>query len=141
MSLVKGTQEFRTILDFSKGKVSKNMIKNALRDAEVLEIVKHEDGTAQFITNVIKIGMYQLHLNFHSLYDGDKTKLKDYGGFRITVYENSRNGSIHNIRPCKDKRFKTQYWVNMNREYVLRMNNLVDIIYYTKRLDSLKMFL
>jgi hypothetical protein len=144
MSLVKGTQEFRTILDFSKGEISKNMIKNALRSVEVLEVVRLKDSnTITFVENDIIVGMYQIRLIFDHLdANRNRTKLREYGMFRIAVFERSyKTNSIHNINLLTDRRFKDQYWSKLNRGYDLRIQNLVDIIMFVKRLNNLKLFL
>ncbi len=140
MSLIKGKQEFRTILDFSKDKVSKNMIKRALRDVEVRELVPIPDSESyNFVENNIRIGMYQVRLFFSSV-DADvtRTQLKEYGGFRIAIYERKRK-TLQNIS-LNHKLFKNQYWVPLNKDYNIRMTNLTDIIMYLKRLDDLKTF-
>jgi hypothetical protein len=142
MSLVKGRQEFRTILDFSKEKLSKNKIKTALRQVEVLEYARGQDSTL-FIENNIKIGMYNIRLLFSSC-DADKNRnrLKEYGGFQVAIYERNRKCNIiQNINLLKDKRFKNQYWTNLNNGYNIRMKNLIDIIIFTERLNKLRMFL
>lgn len=144
MSLIKGKQEFRTILDFSREKLSKNKIKEALRQVEVLEVVhRDEDSTNTFVENFINVGMYQIRLLFPYLDAcNNRSRLKEYGKFRIGIYERSSFGkSMHNISLAKDRRFKQQYWVELNKDYNLRINNLVDIIMYLHRLDQLKMFL
>jgi hypothetical protein len=143
MSLIKGKQEFRTILDFSKVKLSKNKIKEALRQAEVLEVIRREDSSNAFVENFINVGMYEVRLIFSSI-DAETTRsrLKEYGKFRVAVYERGSFGkSMNNINLSKDKRFKNQYWVDLNKDYNLGINNLVDVIMYLRRLDNLKMFL
>lgn len=144
MSLIKGKQEFRTILDFSKSKVSKNQIKRSLREVEVREVVKvPETNTFTFVDNYIIVGMYQLRLSFESVDAiNNRTKLKEYGGFRVAIYERNRKASIiKNINLDKDKRFVGQYWLEPNKSYGLRICNLVDIIMFLNRLSNLKMFL
>lgn len=144
MSLVKGKQEFRTILDFSKDKLSKNRIKNALRKVEVLERVQNKDSnTISFIENDIVVGMYQIRLSFDYLdADRTRTRLREYGGFRIAVYERHRKTNIiQNINLLADKRFKNQYWASLNSGYNLRIKNLIDIVMFVSRLNNLKMFL
>ncbi len=143
MSLIKGKQEFRTILDFSKGKLSKNKIKLALRQAEVLEVVRREDESAAFVENFINVGMYEVRLIFPSVdAERNRSRLKEYGKFRIGIYERANLGkSMNNINIAKDRRFKNQYWVDLNKDYSLGINTLVDVIMYLRRLDNLKMFL
>jgi len=144
MSLIKGKQEFRTILDFSKGKVSKNMIKRALREAKVQEVTKLPDSESYtFVENQIKIGMYKVRILFPSLSAyRDRQLLREYGGFRVAIYEVTSTGKNKVLRNIKldSKLFKNQYWVNLNPNYKIRMKNLTDIIMYLKRLDNLKIF-
>lgn len=144
MSLVKGKQEFRTILDFSEGKLSKNKVKNALRKAEVLEMVRLENSnTYCLIENDIRVGMYQIRLSFSTMDSScTRSKLREYGGFRVNIYERNRKGNtIQYINLAKDKRFHYQKWTKLNHDYSVRIKNLVDIIMYVSRLNQLKMFL
>lgn len=144
MSLIKGKQEFRTILDFSKEDISKNLVKQALREAEVCEVARlPESGSSTLVENYIIVGMYQIHLLFSSIDAGNhRSKLKEYGGFRVAIYERNRKGNVlQNINLDRDRRFKTQYWAKLNHGYDIRMKNLVDIIIHLKRLNNLKMFL
>lgn len=138
MSVIKGVQQHRTVLDFSKGKVSKNLVKQALRRAEILEMVSSQNTTV-FIENSIQVGMYSIVLRFP--YEGvypDKSRLKDYGKFGVTIHEVGSNCAIN---LSKDKRFKNQYWVSPNKDFNLLMKNLTDIVVYCSRLDKMKMFL
>jgi hypothetical protein len=143
MSLVKAKQEARAILDFSKGKISKNSIKESLRKTEVVEVCSHEDGGYVMIDNYIKVGMYKIHLTMNGIPTPDKTRLKDYGCFRVAIYEtNSKVSKLDkHINEKHDKRFKDQYWVKLNCQGKLRIKNLVDVIIFTNRLDKLRMFL
>jgi len=144
MSLIKGKQEFRTILDFSKVKLSKSKVREALRHAEVIEVDRINNSGHTFVENMINVGMYQVRL-FFSAVDADMTrsKLKEYGKFRVGIYERANLGkSMNNINLSKDRRFKNQYWTELNKEgYNLCTSNLIDIIMYLHRLDNLKMFL
>lgn len=142
MALIKGKQEFRTILDFSKEKISKNKVKHAIREAEVRELVQLKDSnTHTFVENEIKIGMYSIRLFFSSIDSSrDRSRLKEYGGFRVAIYE-CKNNVFRNINLSTDRRFKQQYWLNLNEHYSIRMKNLTDIIMFIKRLDNLKIFL
>lgn len=142
MSLIKAKQEARIILDFSKGKISKNLIKQSLRETEVVELHNNEDGQCTLIDNYIKVGMYDIHLNMNCPPTSDKNKLREYGCFRVAIYENSPiNNVIKHINEKHDRRFKDQYWVKLNQRGMLRIKNLIDIIMFTKRLNNLKMFL
>lgn len=142
MALIKGKQEFRTILDFSKDKISKNKVKRALREAEVHEVTELPDSNSfTFVENGIKIGMYQIQIIFPWLSaDRKRTRLREYGGFKVAIFER-RGNIIQNINLSTDRRFKHQYWADLNKDYDIRMKNLTDIIMFVKRLDSLKMFL
>lgn len=142
MSLIKGKQEFRTILDFTKGKISKNMIKRALRQVEVHEVTQLPGSESYtFVENGIRIGMYQLQIIFPSVSaDRQRTRLREYGGFKVGIFER-KGKTLCNINVTTDKRFKDQYWTSYNKDYQIRMKNLTDIIMYLKRLDNLKSFL
>ena len=144
MSLVKGKQEFRTIWDFSFNKISKNRIKQSLRQAEVLEVIQQEESSiCTFVENDIIVGMYQIRLFFNHREVGQhRTRLRDYGGFRIAIYERTRKGTVlHNINLNKDSRFKHETWIDLNKDCNVRIKNLVDIIILLQRLNSLRMFL
>lgn len=143
MTLIKGKQEFRTILDF-KGKVSKNKVKQALREVEVFEMTELPGSHIYtFIENSIRVGQYRLQLSFSSL-DAtlSRKRLRDYGGLRVAVYETGNRGkSSNNINLRTDKRFAGQYWTHLNQDFKIRMKDLTNIIMHLQRLDSLKMFL
>jgi hypothetical protein len=137
MTLIKSSPEERTILDFSKGEISKNMIKSALRSAEVLEHIKSENSFT-WIDNYIKIGMYQISLQFYERnLVNSRRKLREYGSFDIVISERYR-GDNAIIDRNKDVRFKSQYWI---KNHKLRMKDLVDVIMFIKRLNNLKAFL
>ena len=141
MSLINGRQEYRTILDFSKQKISKTKVKRALSRADVIEIERDAGNNSyNFIENEINVGMYQIRLSFYSLSTEKRTKLKEYGGFSVVLYEKLRENKRY-IDLSYDERFKDQYWVKPNKDYKIRMKNLIDIIMYTQRLDKLKMLL
>lgn len=138
MSLIKGKTEFRTILDVNS-KASKNQINKALRQVEVIELVCNEDANHYtFVENDIVVGMYNIRLEFYSISTEQRSRLKEYGGFKVSIYENNNSTGI---KLNRDKRFKNQYWVKLNQDYKIRTNILTDIIMYTKRLDELKLFL
>jgi hypothetical protein len=144
MSLIKGKQEFRTILDFSTSDISKNRIKQSLRQTEVLELIQHEGSSVYtLIENDIIVGMYQIRLFFnHRECTQSRTRLREYGGFRIAIYERNRKGTVlQNINLNKDSRFKNESWVTLNNNHNLHSKDLVDIIMLLQRLNNLKMFL
>lgn len=145
MTLIKGKQEFRTILDF-KSKLSKNKIRQALRDVEVFEMTELPDSECYtFIENHITVGMYRIRLSFSSL-DAtlSRKRLRDYGGLRVAVYESSQRGKSKfntNINLARDRRFTNQYWTQLNPDFKVRMKDLANIIIHLQRLNNLKMFL
>lgn len=139
MTAIRAHQERRLLLDFSDGKYSKNKIKQALRQCNVIS-VKQTDEDDEYIifANEIKVGMYtiKLHLPFDS--SKDWNKLRDYGDFEISIHERPGGPSI-NLNT--DGRFRTQYWTKYNFFGKLRIKHLIDIIAHCKRLDNLKAFL
>ena len=96
-----------------------------------------------FLENDIIVGMYQIRLFFNHREVGQhRTRLRDYGGFRIAIYERTRKGTVlHNINLNKDSRFKHETWIDLNKDCNVRIKNLVDIIILLQRLNSLRMFL
>lgn len=143
MTLIKGKQEFRTILDFTS-KTSKNKIRQALRTVEVFEMTELPDSNSYtFIENSIRVGHYRLQLSFSSL-DAtlSRKRLRDYGGLRVALYESGNRGkSSNNINLKNDKRFSGQYWIRLNQDFKVRMKDLANIIMHLQRLENLKMFL
>lgn len=139
MSIVKSKYEERTILDFSKGKYSKNYIRNSLSQADVREVASDPTRTT-FIENFIKVGMYEIQLGLRGMPTPDRTHLKDYGGFYINILE-PKQTAYKMIDLTRDERFKHQSWIKSNTYAKLNMVNLTDIIMYLKRLDNLKLFL
>lgn len=133
MSLIASNHELRTILDFSKMKLSKNKVTTALRCADVKQLARYQDKNT-FISNFISVGMYTISLHFTTV-PSDKNRLKNYGRFKIGVWE---KGEMISINLSRDKRFKSQYWAQYKS---FRMKNLVDIIMFISRLDKLKLFL
>ena len=56
MSLIKASQEFRTILDFSHNKITKHKVRKALRTVEVHELVCNENTKSYtFVENDINV--------------------------------------------------------------------------------------
>ena len=140
--LVKGDYEAKAILDFSsRGKLSKNFIKQSLRKIEITDFQRLDDQVT-FIDNYISVGMYEIHLYFSGAPSGEANLLKNCGGFHVAIFEvNHRNNVCQNIKLSTDARFKNQYWISLSNKKQLKINNLVDIILYAKRLNSLKIFL
>jgi hypothetical protein len=136
MSVGKGKLESRTILDFSRSKISKNYIKNSLRSVKLSDFNLYEN-TITYINNEIKIGMYNIRLHFIDrapIYQ-DKRPLKDCGKFNINIREAK---SEEDINLSRDKRFKDQYWLG---DESMKINTLTDVIMYCSRLNDLKPFL
>ena len=137
MSLFKGGYEARSILDFSKGKISKNFIGQLLRKTEIIEY-----DQSIFIDNYISVGMYKIHLFFVEPPSHEPSPLKKCGEFSVAIFEvNHKNNVSQHISLSKDIRFKNQYWVSLSYKSQLKIKNLIDIIMYVKRLNNLKLFL
>lgn len=138
MTAIRVKEEYKTILDFSKSRCSRSGVNKALRQCDLTSLVMGEtfqDST--FLTNEIKVGMYNIQLHLPIDYLDACHKLKDYGDFEITI-----SGSNHDkIDLKKDCRFKDQYWVPYNFFGKLRIKHLTDAILHCKRLDNLKAFL
>ncbi len=143
MSLIKGTSEFRTIIDFSQQKLSKNLIAKSIRNAEVLEAVKASENSYTFIHNSIKVGQYNIHLVFPYLdASQSRNQLRQYGKFKVEITVNTRtNTKKFNHVNLKSPLFKEQPWANLNDDgYNLRMKDLPEIVMYFKRLENLAVF-
>lgn len=143
MSLVKGKQEWNTILDVSRRpRVSKNYVKNALRKADVLEL-QPVGSSLNMVENDIRVGMYCIKLIFADMDSSrPRQRLRQYGSFKVTIFE-GREGDDQSFRyvPLQsDYRFKGQYWVPLVSQYKLRMHMLVDIIIHCAKLNKLKAF-
>lgn len=143
MTAIKSKQESRVILDFTNQKYTKKYIKKSLTTAEVLEILEPENlENIVFIENNILIGMYRIHLLFSSLdATASRHKLKDYGKFKIAIFERCSRNREKQILLKKDKRFKSQNWVDKNFNYKLGIRDLTDIICLCQKMDHLKAFL
>lgn len=147
MTVSRINQEYRTILDFSKDKISKNFIQQALRQIEVLDFnIKKEESPTQTVTvinNDIKIGMFVVRL---VLRDGfirkskfTAQKLRSYGKFHIKIYEQSVR-STNELNLTEHTLFKDQQWVDKSQNNELGIKDLVDAISYCSRLNRLRMF-
>lgn len=138
MTAIKARSVSRLILDFSAGKCSKNRIKNAIRNCEIVSVepCTHECNQWNIYNNQIKVGMYTIHLQLP--FDGPDSwrKLKDYGDFQVTI---SDGGPAIDLK--KDGRFKNQYWVPSNFFGKLRIKHLIDIVAHCHRLNKLRAFL
>lgn len=138
MTLIRSKRENITILDFSSGKVSKNKIKQSLRNIRVVDVYNQDTKILTIPDNYIKVGMYNIKLILSGRYIPDKSSkhLREYGCFQVSILEANEP-----INLKKDGRFKSQYWIKLNSNNVLRLPNLTDIIYYCHRLNKLKLFL
>lgn len=140
MSAIKSRLESRVILDFTSQKNSKNYIKKCLKKAEILELEHSEDFSNMIlIENHIVVGMYKIHLLFSSLDAAfARNRLRDYGKFRVEIFELGQEAPI-NLK--RDIRFKSELWVHKANQYKLSMKDLTDIIYLCHKMNHLKAFL
>lgn len=138
MTLIRSKRENITILDFSSGKVSKNKIKQSLRNIKTVDVYNQDTKILTVTDNHIKVGMYNIKLILPTDYSPNKSSkhLREYGSFQVVIFE---SGKPINLQ--KDGRFKNQYWIKPNSKNDLRIPNLTDIIYYCHRLNKLKLFL
>lgn len=146
MTAIKATHRRKTILDFSKGKCSKNSIKQALRHCQLnsIELVKPNGNEYTVIINEVVVGMYTVQLHFPFDSSSKSKTLKNHGDFEMCIYhtiddENPKSSPSIDLK--RDYRFQDQYWVPFNFFGKLKIKHLVDIIYYCHRLDGLKAFL
>lgn len=143
MSLVKGKQEWNTILDVSRRpRVSKNYVVNALRKADVLEL-QPAGSSLNMVENDIRIGMYRIKLCFADMDSSrPRQRLRQYGGFKVTIFEGKEGDeqSYKYIPIHSDRRFHGQYWLSSVSKYNVRMKTLVDIVMHCARLNKLKAF-
>lgn len=133
MSVFKSKYELRTILDFSDGKVSKNQIKQSLKQVEVKYCTKPSHGWITFFNNDIKIGMYSIRL---SLTNDDlnytNTKIKQHKRVSVQVVEKTEKIYIDS-----DPRFS---YLNYNYTNV-SIDDLTNLIHHCKRLNDVRAFL
>jgi hypothetical protein len=138
MTLIKSRREHITILDFSNGELSKNMIKQSLRKTKIANASKENKKTFTVFDSYIKVGMYDIKLVFQ---EDDSVKkptqpLREFGKFQISIIESNKEINLHS-----DKRFKGQIWLKDNKNSNLRINSLIEAIYHCYRLNKLKLFL
>lgn len=136
MTVVKNVHSLREVLDFSGEHYSKNRIKKTLRALEFKTIDYSGEGGRYFIHNIIKVGMYSIHLVTNP--QEGMLKLKDLSFILISIYEGKRKLPI---TLDKDGRFKHQYWVQNNIDNTFKIKHLIDAIMHCRRLDGLKAFL
>jgi hypothetical protein len=137
MSLVKAKLKEKDILDFSAGKISKRGVRQALRQAEILEF--DDSNGLCLIDNWITVGMYRIRISPIMSFDRKpKTRLKDFGNFGIEIDERGQYGKHIDFK--KDVRFKSQSWTTAARNYQFRTENLIDVILHCSRLNKLRAF-
>lgn len=134
MSVFKVKHEYRKILDFSDGKVSKNSIKQSLRQVDVKYCAQNVNGYITIFDNAIKVGMYSIILKLNSDFGEENSTLKQYKKVNVLVCE-SRTSNEINIQ--NDNRFSYKSW---NEEHT-SVDELVDLINHCKRLDDMRVFL
>lgn len=145
MGMLKAKLEEKAVLDFSKGNVSRNYIRQALRKIKIIsEIETHDSIVSALRENYIQIGMFRVYINPYAVSSNKYQHLRQLGGLNIVIYE--RKGERHtaywgNINEKTDKRFKEQSWVELSPNYKVRIKHLVDIIYYCHKLNKLRAFL
>jgi len=139
MTAIRAQEEQRTILDFSKGKCSKNKIKQALNDCHLTSLEEIETNEVRLYNNTIKVGMYSIEIKLPFDFTGPR-RLKEFGDFEVAVYD-SQDSKAKPIDLKRDSRFKGQEWVALNFFGKLRVKHVVDIIAHCQRLDKLKAFL
>lgn len=139
MSTVRGKIQEMTILDFSNGKVSRNRIRKSLREVEVIEHLQAKN-IITLRDNFIKVGMYKINIYPYCMSTEPRKHLKDYGGLGIQIYE-SKSDSWSRINIERDKRFQDQSWIDLNKDYRIRVKHLTDIIYHCHKLNQLRAFL
>jgi hypothetical protein len=141
MTAIKASVESKIILDFSKGEFSKNKIKQALRQCEVIHSKRgSKPNEVTVFTHHIKVGMYTIGLMLLPDSSPNWTRLKQYGDFEVLIWD-TNNPKVSAIPLKKDPRFKDQYWVSKNTFGQLRIKHLIDIIAYCHRLNKLRAFL
>lgn len=143
MSVLKCKHECKTLLDFTNTKrLSKNMIKNRLRKAELNSYRRDKSGAVHRITYDILVGIYLVRLGLNSDVLNEKRKLRDYGSFSITIMELTHIEILgcSGFYPVSDNSnlFKSQYWFDNNQ---IRIKDLVNAIIYCHKLNKLKSFL
>lgn len=120
--------EVKVILDFSNGKCSKHKIKKSINDCEIKNI-SLDNRTAYL--NIIKIGIYDIYI--HVPYDSPSNwnKFSDFKDFEVEL-----------IQPFDiDDDISDKCWAKNNFFGKLKINHLVEMIYYYIRLNELSIFL
>lgn len=131
-------EEVRTVLDFSRGRHSKNKIKRLIRDLEI-EAYKYnaENNTNTFIRNEIRVGIFTIELIVSIQFD--QHRLKDFSGMVIDIREEKRENPY--IKLHSHHLFKNQNWAVDMCMSGFKVNHLIEAIHYCVRLNNLKIFL
>jgi hypothetical protein len=137
MSLVKAKLKEKDVLNFSSDKISKRYIRQALRRAEVIDI-DYSDNDTILINNYITVGMYKIRIIPSQISTTKRTRLKEYGGFCVEVWEQGSKEKWIDIR--KDPLFRDQNWIEKSWHHGLYITHLVDVILHCSRLNKLRAF-
>jgi hypothetical protein len=140
MTMVRCKVEHKTILDFSKGKVTRNRIRQSLRKIEVVEKIQ-TNKCLTFRENWIEIGMYRINIIPYTISAEPRRHLREYGGMAINIQEKTNSHRWIIIHPSLDNRFSEQCWVALNNSYMIRIKHLIDIIYHCHKLNKMRAFL
>lgn len=137
MSAIKIKERLNVVIDFTKKKINSNRVYKSLRAANIVNYIQLENKDDNFIIkNEIKINDYTIRLILPR--KSGANKLKDYGCFGAIILENKSNTLIN---VSNHKKFKKQKWANKMSHQRLRIKDLLNIILYCNRLDSLNIFL
>src|ERR1700728_4470127 len=139
MTAIKATVERKTVLDFSKGKCSKNKIKQALRKCEFIHSKKGEGNEVTIFNNFIRVGMYSIYIYLPLDSSSNCNRLKQFGDFQVYIWDDE-DPKARRLDLKKDSRFNNQYWVSKNTFGQLRITHLIDIIAHCYRLNKLRAF-
>jgi hypothetical protein len=147
MTVVRTTRHmFRTVLDFSGERCSKNKIEQSLRTLEVMSFNYDEKtNTNLTVENYIRVGIFDIQLIL-SVETGTK-KLRAFDGMCISIRERNKNYGLTNYESFLQERanykrlFGKQYWNQYNSMSEFKIAYLVDAIDYCQRLNNLKAFL
>lgn len=140
MTANKVKHEFRTISNFNSEALTKNKVYKILRETKVPSR-ECTETTKTCIDNQIDLGTYIIRLEFnHSRIEAiNPDRLKDYGRFNIRIYENCQ-GELSEINLRKEPLFKGRDWVNRNLTRSFRISDLVEAIWFCRRLHQLRAF-
>ena len=142
MSADRRNYQYKTILDFTNPRLSKNFITQSLRRTNfVCSISDEHTGIVTHVEPEVKVGMFKIHLVLSpTSRDSNFKNLRNYGKFYIKIYELSSRGEKE-INSFRDPLFKKQYWASKNFKSWLKIKDLINIIMYLNKIDKLKAFL